>query len=114
MENQSLLIKRRSNYINSVFDYLRKKNKSTSYIRIVDDSKYQIDLDKTVLANALEHLYENNICKEIAGLSDREIISTYAALYTTNGNLTKEGKEFFSYVTELIAERLHRKAMENE
>lgn len=114
MEKGSLLERRRKAFIDSVFHYLHKKNRATSYIRVIEDAEYQIDLDKTVLNSALLNLYENKICQGLMNMSDDQIISAYAALYTRDGNITKEGKEFLGYITELIAERLHQKALANE
>lgn len=114
MEKGSLLERRRKAFIDSVFHYLKSKSKSPSCIRIIEDAEYQIDLDKQVLNSALLNLYENKVCKGLMNMSDEQIISAYAALYTRDGNITKEGKEFFGYITELIAERLHQKALANE
>ncbi|WP_347254354.1 hypothetical protein [Leminorella grimontii] len=114
MENKSLLEKRRKNFIDSVFYHLRKNKKTTTCLRVIDDYEYEFNLDETVLSKALESLYENNVCRQVMALTDGEIISTYAELYTVSGNLTKAGTEFLGYITELIANRLHQKAQENE
>lgn len=114
MKRVCLLERRRKAYIDSVFHYLKRENKKPSYIRIIEDIKYEIDLDRTVLNDALLYLYEKNICKKVAGMTDEEIISAYGRLYKNQGDISRDGKEFLGYITELIARRLHEKAVNNE
>ncbi|CDH24455.1 hypothetical protein [Xenorhabdus bovienii] len=113
MENTSLLARRRKSFINAFFEHLRKKGKTSSFKRKVNGIEYQIDLDDKVLTQALINLYENKVCKS-AGMNEQQIISSYAEYFNNYGDLTPAGKEFISFITELIAKKLHQKDLDND
>ncbi|CDG90087.1 hypothetical protein [Xenorhabdus bovienii] len=113
MENISLLARRRKSFINAFFDHLRKKGKASSFKRTVNSIEYQIDLDDKVFIQALITLYENKACKA-AGMNEQQIINYYAEYFNNYGNLTPAGKEFISFITELIAKQLHQKDLDND
>lgn len=113
MENNSLLYNRRKSFVNAFFDHLKKKGKSASFKRSVDGVKYQIDLDNEIFTQALITLYENKACKD-AGYTEQQIINSYADYYNKNGNITPDGEMFISFITELIAEQIHRKGTDNK
>lgn len=113
MGNNSLLYNRRKSFVNAFFDHLKKKGKSASFKHSVDGVKYQIDLDNEIFTQALITLYENKACKD-AGYTEQQIINSYADYYNKNGNITPDGEMFISFITELIAEQIHRKGAGNK
>ncbi len=107
--NSTLLIKRRNTFVNAFFDYLKHKNKSTTFKKTIAGTKYQIDLDAEVLTQALINLYENNICRKECQMNDAQIIEMYTNYYNIKGFLTSDGKAFIQFITESIVENLHNK-----
>lgn len=113
MKDLSLLDKRRKHFIDAFFGYLKAKNKKPSFVRSIDGVSYQVDLDAEVLKQSLINLFESNLCRKEVGMTDSQIINIYENFYGKYGKLTKEGKEFISDITLLIAENLHQKEITN-
>ena len=113
MKELSLLDKRRKHFMDAFFEYLKRKKKSTSFIRVIDGISYQVDLDTEVLKQSLINLYENVVCRKEVGMNDKQIINIYDSLYNKHGSLSNDGKDFISLITGLIAENLHKKEIAN-
>ncbi|HEM7189071.1 TPA: hypothetical protein U2I61_003590 [Providencia rettgeri] len=108
MEKLTLLDKRRKHFTDAFFDYLKKKNKSPTFIKDIFGITYQVDLDEDILKQSLISLYESNLCRKEAAMNDTQIINVYDKFYNKYGKLTDEGKGFIDTIVFLIAMHLFK------
>ena len=111
MKTLTLLDKRRKHFIDVFFDYLKSKNKTSTFIKEIFGITYQVDLDEEILKQSLISLYESNLCRKEAAMNDTQIINVYDKFYNKHGKLTDEGKGFIDTIVFLIAMHLFKTDM---